>query len=93
MSKHFLGLSPRLDVGARHFVLSLHVGQKLSDCKGKVPARTGEALAVSWSRVSGGVHFELVVTSDVFILGWPTEPHNWVQLGNGTHSAIVSKYV
>lgn len=92
MSQYWLGLSPRLDVGARHFELALHVGNELPACSGKVPSRDGDAVEVSWTRVAGGVKYSLALSSPTYILGWPTAPKSWVEL-TGKQTAILTEYM
>lgn len=64
LSKYFLGLTPRFDVGPRHFDLSLHVGAGsggggggaagVDDAEGQVPCRGSPAVGVKWVRGTKG---------------------------------------
>ena len=94
LSRFLLGLSPRFDVGERHFALELHAGAALPACSGTVPARVGPAVGVSWTRVSAS-QLQLTLTVDatpIWILGWPapTSAGGWVQLCVGSHTSIVA---
>lgn len=89
LSQFALGLSPRFDVGARHFELALHVGTVLDGVKGSVPSRHGAAVGVAWSRAAGGAKLTLTLGADeAYVMGWPTSPTAWVKL-SGTVSANV----
>jgi hypothetical protein len=85
-----LGLSPRFDVGPRHFILSLHTGTSLPSFSGAVPARSGGPVLVSWVRSQGGpgVTLTIQLSSPTFILGWPTSPSSWLEL-TGTQTVLV----
>ena len=78
-----LGLSPRFEIGPRHFELSLHVGTTLPACSGTVPARSGAVIEVSWERAqhepSDAVMLTVTVTSAIHVLGWPGGS-GWVEL-------------
>ena len=90
LSRFLLGLSPRFEVGARHFALALHVGTTLPACKGTVPGGPdGGAVAVSWDRAEGdAVNLTVTVASAIHVLGWPGSP-GWVELGAGSHAVEV----
>ena len=93
LSRYTLGLAPRFDVGARHFVLDLHVGTNLPAVSGRVPARVGGAIVVAWTRADAtSVHLTLTLDAPAFIAGWPggaAGSEEWTQLGVGTHTVLV----
>ena len=93
LSQFMLGLSPRLDVGERHFALELHVGTRLPACSGTVPARAGDPIAVSWTRAGGAdgvaVDYTLTLSIPASVLGWPTAPTAWTLLDTGAHTVRV----
>ncbi len=93
LSKYLLGLTPRFDVGPRHFALSLHTGTSLPSFSGAVPARSaGGPVLVSWVRSQAadapGVLLTLQLSAPAFILGWPTSPGAFVEL-TGTQTALI----
>ena len=81
LSQFALGLTPRFDVGVRHFQLALHVGTLLDGVTGTVPSRHGSAVGVAWSRTAGGARVTLTLGADeTYVRGWPTSPSEWVGL-------------
>lgn len=103
LSQYGLGLSPRFDVGPRHFDLSLHVGQSvLTSCAGVVPARgsggDGGPVKVSWQRSSSGgsketngVELTLTVSAAVLVQGWPGT-QGWHQVNPPFQTVLVTNF-
>jgi len=101
LSRFCLGLAPRFELGARYFEVDLHVGSSaaagLGGARGNVPARDGDAVAVSWARVpatpsypAGQVKYTLAVKAAIFVLGWPTSPTTWVKI-EGEQTAVFAE--
>lgn len=106
LSQYVLGLSPRLDVGARHFELAVHAGSSLHDAAGVVLCRDGrDDVHVSWVRVAtatleeddiaisdaaDSISYTLTAETPVFVLGWPTEPTAWTRLSGSCTITLVS---
>jgi hypothetical protein len=88
-----LGLSPRCDVGPRHFDLDLHVGTVVPSAQGSVPGGiVGGAVKVSWVRVSGGVQITLTMSSPIMVKGWPTGPVGQYVTLASTAQAVVKGF-
>jgi len=66
LSRFLLGLQPRNDLGARHFVLSLSPGA-LRQAQGKVPLAEGGAVEVSWSRIGKGIRYRLTTPKPIHV--------------------------
>lgn len=87
LSRFCLGLSPRLDVGARHFQLQLHCGTELMSAQGTVPCQEEDTVRVNWNRKVDGVHYQITVTAPIFVRGWNGST-SWLQL-DGTASCVL----
>ena len=64
-------------------MLDLHPGQTSTSVAGKVPARNGSTIAVSWKRDPQNedhIQYTLSFSQPITVLGWPTAPTKWTQL-------------
>mmetsp|Transcript_37487 Transcript_37487/g.81237 ORF Transcript_37487/g.81237 Transcript_37487/m.81237 type:complete len:259 (+) Transcript_37487:1-777(+) len=82
LSRYFLGLQPREDVGPRHYTLELHIGAALDQTEGKVPCRQGDAISVSWKRNGPTIAYTVDVSgSPIMVDGWGgVAPGVWTRI-------------
>ena len=66
LSRYVLGLFPRFDLGADHFVLNLIPGS-LPQAAGTIPLPGGGVIEVSWSREGSEISYRLTVPRTVWI--------------------------
>lgn len=73
LTKYLLGLTPRFDIGTRHFEIDLHLGAVEQSCNGTIPSRDGDAIIIKWIRKGTIIHYTLELSEASFFFGLPSK--------------------
>jgi len=89
LSRYVLGLTPRYDLGDRHYVLDIHTGS-LKQAKGALPIPDGKGVvSIEWRRGQDGIHYTLKTPEPIYLHTNPADLGS-VTTVEGNYSRILA---